>query len=304
MNWIPVSCILLALSSCASTSASSNKLEFAALPSDAKDNLRGVSVTGKDFSFQVYRDANDLKAAESVSAELSKVYEILADTFGLAPNEVIWSQVALSRDPNYEPPRHDNLTRWTIPLDKSGALGPSGKDALYVLIPHEQVHAIQNRFGNFPRWYSEGMAEWAGLKATSALQLHLAHKRREALSNARLSVKEPLNLQSWGGISPKPEAVMRQITPEQRARMLSEPGYMPPGPFSFGPGDLVSDESNTLARYAASLEIFETIEAKAGPKQMLSWLNAVAKLPNPKKTDEIVKLANSLAGVDISVAVE
>lgn len=297
-------CAVLAMSACASVPAPSEKLNFADLPADAGDNLPGVLVSGPDLSFPVYRDANDARVAESVAVDLFKAYGIIAVAVGVDTSDVKWSEVALSRHADYQPPRHDGLTRWTVPLESTGALGLDGKKALYSVIPHEQVHVIQKRFGSLPRWYGEGMAEWAGLKATVLLQPDLADARRVALSKERLAVTKPLKLKAWGGVSPKPEAIMRQITPEQRKRMLSEPGYMPPGPFEFGPDDLLSDESNTLARYAASLEIFEAMEAKAGPDLMRRWIGAVAELPNPKKSDDIVGLANTIAGVDISKTLE
>ncbi|MBW8312630.1 MAG: hypothetical protein K0M64_11435 [Rhizobium sp.] len=101
-------------------------------------------------------------------------------------------------------------------------------------------------------------------------------------------------------MSVKPEAILRQLTPEQRRRMETDPSYSPPGPFSFTSEDLVSDESNTAARYAASLAILDEVEAQAGQEAMRAWIAEVARLPNPKETEDIVRLAKEVAGVDIS----
>lgn len=277
-----------------------SRLSTQALPPDPADNLPGIRITDAEMSFSLFRDEPDAEVATAAAGDLAKAYRILADTVGVSAAEVNWAQVAFSRDPNYQPPRHQDTTRWTILLQPEGALGQRGQQDLYSLVPHEQVHAIQEDFGQLPRWYAEGMATWAGLKATSAFRPHLEAEKRAELSRERLAVTEPLRLIAWGGIVPKPEAIMRQITAEQRQRMAAEPGYMPPGPFSFNADDLVSDESNTAARYAASLALFEAVEAKAGSDGVRAWIAEVAKLPDPKKSSEIVRLAKDVAGVDLS----
>lgn len=284
---------------CASLQTSS-ELSFEPLPLDPADNLGGVLVTAADLSFTVYRDASDAAVAEAAAGDLAKAYRIIAEAVGVSPADVTWAQVAFSRDPRYQPPRHNEATRWTVPLDPDGTLGPAGRSALYQLIPHEQVHAVQRKFGSLPRWYAEGMAEWAGLKATSVLAPHIEAERRAFLANERRGATEPPNLMKWGGITVKPEAVMRQMTPEQRERKAADPSYSPPGPFSFTPDDFVSDESNTGARYAASLALFEAIEAEAGTEQVTAWIVAVGRLPDPKKSEDITRLAKEVTGVDIA----
>ena len=291
--------LVLLVCSCASLQTSS-ELSFEPLPVDPSDNLSGVLVTAADLSFTVYRDAPDEVVAEAAARDLARGYRIIAEAVGVSPAEVTWAQVALSRDPQYQPPRHQEVTRWTVPLDPDGTLGPVGRSALYHLIPHEQVHSVQRSFGSLPRWYAEGMAVWAGFKATSVLAPRIEAERRAMLAAERRDATEPPNLMEWGGVSVKPEAVLRQMTPEQRERKAADPSYSPPGPFSFTPDDFVSDESNTGARYAASLALFEAIEAKAGTEQVTAWIVAVGRLPDPKKSEDITRLAKEVTGVDIA----
>jgi len=269
------------------------------LPIDPSDNLDGSRVTDAALSFSMFRDAGDVEVAEAAARDLATAYRIVAEAVGVSPADVTWDQVAFTRDPGYQPPRHEGLSRWTIPLDPAGRLGSEGKLALHYVVPHEQVHQIQRNFGHLPRWYAEGMAVWAGLKATSELAPRLEAERRAFLARERLAVTESLKLREWGGMTVKPEAILRQMTPEQRERKAADPDYLPPGPFSFAPDDIVSDESNTFARYAASLALFETIEAKAGPEQVRVWIAEVAKLPDPKKSEDIARIAKEVTGVDV-----
>lgn len=299
MTRATVLCLALLVSSCASLSKSS-EMSIQPLPIDPSDNLDGFRVTDADLSFSVFRDAVDVKVTEAAARDLATAYRVVAETVGVNPADVTWAQVAFTRDPGYQPPRHQELSRWTVPLDAAGTLGSRGKLELHQVIPHEQVHSIQRNFGSLPRWYSEGMAVWAGLKATSELAPHLEAERRALYSRERLAVKEPLKLREWGAMTVKPEAILRQMTPEQRERKAADPSYSPPGPFSFTPDDIVSDESNTLARYAASLALFETIEAKAGAEQVRAWIAEVAKLPDPKKSEDIARIAKEVTGVDIT----
>lgn len=298
--------VCLALIMCVATSCAtpSSTLSIRALPPDPADNLPGVQVTDTELSFSMFRDDPDAKVAGDAAVDLANAYRILADAVGVSATDVKWAQVSFTRNSNYRPPRHQDIARWTVPLEPDGMLGLRGQRDLYYVIPHEQVHAIQENFGQLPRWYAEGMATWAGLKAAEVIQPHVAAEKRAELSRERDAVTEPLKLTAWGGIRPRPEAILRQITAEQRQRMADEPGYMPPGPFNFGPDDMVSDESNTAARYAASLAVFEAMEAKAGADQMRAWIAEVTRLPDPKKSSDIARLANEVTGVDISGMLE
>jgi hypothetical protein len=257
------------------------------------------------LSFVVYSGQGDISTVKNNSGLLSIVYRSLASSIGVEPGTVKWSEIVFTRDENYVPPRDkEAVVRWSVPLSKTGVLESIGREQLFSTIPHEQVHAIQSPFGEIPRWFSEGMAEWAGLKATKLVAPDLYVKRKEQLGAAMKSATTPLALKSWGGVKPKPEAILRQLTPEQKRRMASDPGYFPPGPFTFGPDDFISDESNTLARYAASLQVFEGVEQASSIEGMRAWFQSVRSLPSPKKTSDIVRLAKETTGVDISGVID
>lgn len=267
----------------------------------ADTGLAAAEIQGHGLSFFVYRSPSDAEVVKDNAASISLAYRTLVDAIGIDQDAVSWAEVAFTRDGNYVLPREkEGVARWVVPLTAAGALDAAGVEKLFSTIPHEQVHAMQKTFGELPRWFSEGMAEWAGLKATRLVAPVLYTERKRALDAAMSSAKAPPDLKSWGGVKPKPEAILRQLTPEQKQRMASEPGYFPPGPFTFGPDDFVSDESNTLARYAASLHVFEEAESGSSPQAMRAWFRAVRGLPSPKATSDIVRLAKETTGVDIS----
>ena len=94
------------------------------------------------------------------------------------------------------------------------------------------------------------------------------------------------------------DAMLRQLSPEQRKRMQTASSYHPPGPFKFGPGDFVSDESNTSRRYAAAFDVFRTIEMRGGRERLESAFFAVWK-HQTATSDELVKLLSDSTGVDV-----
>lgn len=269
--------------------------------SKTDEQLIATEIKDRELSFLVYSEPSDVLIVKNNSAPLILAYRSLAGSIGVDPSSVKWSEVVLTRDENYTPPRDkEEVVRWPVPLTSTGMLESLGREQLFSTIPHEQVHAIQKVFGELPRWFSEGMAEWAGLRATKLIAPTLYEKRKKQLDAALELSTTPAALKSWGSVKPKPEAILRQLTPEQKQRMASEPGYFPPGPFTFGPDDFISDESNTLARYAASLRVFEEIERSSSLGAMQRWFDAIRDLPSPKQTSDIVRLAKDATGVDIS----
>ena len=269
--------------------------------SKTDEQLTATEIKDRELSFLVYSKPSDVLIVKNNSAPLILAYRSLAGSIGVDPSSVKWSEVVLTRDENYTPPRDkEEVVRWPVPLTSTGMLESLGREQLFSTIPHEQVHAIQKVFGELPRWFSEGMAEWAGLRATKLVAPTLYEKRKKQLDAALELSTTPAALKSWGSVKPKPEAILRQLTPEQKQRMASEPGYFPPGPFTFGPDDFISDESNTLARYAASLRVFEEIERSSSLEAMQTWFDAIRDLPSPKQTSDIVRLAKDATGVDIS----
>ena len=276
-------------------------LKIAQLRSQGDDLpvLRTVDMeTGLVFR-TYYNDSVEEIALTSIP-EMASMYRELAHLVGADPGLVDWSAVAFIKDSAYIPPRHGGEVRWKVLVDDAGQLGSEGTGDLHETIPHEQVHAIQNTFNpGLPRWFSEGMAEWAGLQVTHQRAPDLAEQRRTDFAHAYKSLAEPLKLSSWGGVTVNPEAILRQVTPEQRARMKADSTYVPPGPFNFGPSDLISDESNTPARYGGSLALFEMLEETSGHEQMLSWFRAVWQADEKLNTEALISLAREHMGVDL-----
>src|SRR5690606_19688259 len=65
-----------------------------------------------------------------------------------------------------------------------------------------------------------------------------------------------------------------------------------------------SDESNSMARYAGALALFEQIEGKAGRAALQGWFKAVRRLDGPTDSARIAQLANEFTDEDISRALE
>jgi hypothetical protein len=255
--------------------------------------------------FRVYFDEGSQKTAKESIQLLASFYEQLARILSVDAGEVDWSAVVFTQNKNYVPPRIGGEVRWTVRVDEAGRLGVEGLEDLYYLIPHEQVHAIQKTFvENLPRWFAEGQAEWGGLQVTERRQPKLSVKRRADLASSILKAKQPLNLQGWGGVNVKPEAILRQVTPEQRERMAKDPNYSPPGPFKFNADDFISDESNTLARYGAARNLFGSLEKSAGRAKMRALFKEVWKNEKGLKTDELVSLALNHLGTDVSASLK
>lgn len=283
-----------------------------ALPLDAQNSIvitRGRSArhdlasvramdTASHVVFRVYFDSTGRSAAMASIPVLAKMYAQLGKLTGSAPPGVEWAAVAFVRDTGYTPPRIGDEVRWSVTVESSGQIGERGEHDLYVVLPHEQVHSIQSSMsGGAPRWFQEGQAEWAGLQVTEQWRPQLALARRHetfAAFNGRL-----LHLALWGTVKVKPEAILRGMTPEQRARHARDSTYMPPGPYTFGPGDLISDESESMARYGASLALFTKLEHAKGRQSLVEWFEKLWDMPTVLTTHTLTESARVALGVDL-----
>jgi hypothetical protein len=276
-------------------------LKIAQLRPQADDlpGLRTVDLS-TGLVFRIYYDAAVEEVARTSIPTMGIMYREVAHLVAADPGMIDWSAVAFVQDTAYVPPRRGGEVRWSALVDPSGQLGSVGIVSLYQTLPHEQVHAIQSTLRpGLPRWFSEGMAEWAGLHVTQGRAPSLAEEKRTGLRNAYESRGEPLNLSAWGGVTVNRDAVLRQVTPEQRERMEADPSYSPPGPFRFGPGDMISDEANTLARYGGSLALFEMLEEAVGQERMRAWFRAVWQADSTLNTEKLISLAREHTGVDL-----
>lgn len=249
----------------------------------------------------VYYDAISEAAARARAACLGAQLAFLEPEVGDDRRDAEWDSVVFTADRAYAPPRADNArTRWPIHTTTDGGLDAAAHTLIVHVMPHEQVHEYQTRAGaRLPRWFTEGHATWVGLKVEARLDPEAA--RSEALrQEANLdNAAAPLALAGWGSISVKPEAILRQISPEDRARKLADPSFQPSGPFRFGPDDVISDETNTLARYAGAWKVFVGLEQRHGADAVRAWVAEVTASPERLTPDALVASAQARFGEDI-----
>lgn len=240
--------------------------------------------------FRVYFDSTSRRTALATIPTLADMYAEIARLTGAQAAQVEWGAATFVHEQHYVSPRIGNEVRWPITCEADGTVGVQGTRDLFVTLPHEQVHSVQSSMvGQTPRWFSEGQAEWIGLQLTARYRPALGEQERTTYVEA--AAKSQPHLRAWGGIQPKPEAILRQMTAEQRAHHERDPSYMPPGPWSFGPGDLVSDESQLIPRYGAALLVFEDLNRVAGAEAMSTWFQDLWAPADPLTTDALVRSA-------------
>jgi hypothetical protein len=246
---------------------------------------------------RVYHDAPLQDAAWSGAACLGPMLDKLAKVVPDTRQGLHWSALVLSADENYRPPRDGSETRWATPMRHGGWDAPTLRFLLEVM-PHEETHFSQKRPGapKLPRWFEEGHAEWAGLHVTQTVRPDLASDRRASLAKA-LAAQGQAHLGKWGGMAIKPEALDRQLSPEDRARRAADPSFVPKGPFRFGPDDFYKDEVDSEARYGAALAIFDGLEQRHGLAAVQAWILAVLAAPSGAAAAD---LAKTMLGEDIS----
>ena len=224
--------------------------------------------------------------------------DLLSASLPEARSQTVWSPMVISRKHDYIPPKRNGELRWLNTFG-SGAWSAQNINFLVNVMPHEETHLIQSRGGQrLPRCFEEGHAEWAGLQVTERIRPDLAGKERarRARDFRALGVA---HLGAWGGIQVKPEAIERQLSQEDRKRRAKDPAYVPPGPFSFKPEDMVKDDGNEEGRYGAALALFDGLEARHGRAAVRAWVSAVLA---SKATPDIPALARAHFGEDIAPA--
>lgn len=255
---------------------------------EARSGVTGASV-------RIYHDPDLAAAATSKAACFMGMLDLLPTAVPEARSQAVWSPMVISRKHDYIPPKRDGELRWLNEFD-SAAWSPRAIDMLVNVMPHEETHLLQGRNGAWqPRWFQEGHAEWAGLQVTEQIRPDLAAKERARRRRDAQALAQP-RLGAWGGLRVKPEAIERQLSAEDRARRARDPGYVPPGPFSFKPEDMVEDNGNDEGRYGAALAVFDGLEARHGRAAVQAWVSAV--LASSGKPD-IPGLARKMLGEDI-----
>jgi hypothetical protein len=253
--------------------------------------------TGSIF-FVHYDEAGRAAAERSIPVIDNMVSEV-ARLALVDPATVHWGSVSFARASAHDTNASSEI-RWHMQVDEKGALTAEGEEHFYNTLPHEQVHAAQkSQQSPLPRWFAEGHASWVGLNVTKRLRPQLA-ERWTTRAFAAAKEQGPLDLTSWGGVRVTGAAIQRQLTPEEQARMAQDPSKIPNRSFHFNPGETVSDESQTLARYGASLALFEALEAKHGLAKVNKWVAAAWSNPVAPHWIVMAELAKQHFGQDIT----
>ncbi|ATB38012.1 hypothetical protein CYFUS_003438 [Cystobacter fuscus] len=240
----------------------------------------------------VYYDKVSERAALARAACFGAQLRLLSDFTGNVWQNAQWSSVVLTSDSKYIPPRDGTETRWTVPIKRDGGIDAAGQSRIVTTMPHEQVHAFQRRAGaDLVRWFQEGHAEWVGRKVTAAIAPDEADANAREYADALNASKTPVRLAKWGGLAVKSEAILRQISAEDRRKMETDPTYVPAGPFSFKSDDFESDESNTKARYQASWALFRDLEQKQGGGAVRDWATSATSHAGAVSSSEVVASA-------------
>ena len=274
-------------------------------PTMVAGDLPSVRVmdTARSSVFRVYYDSASRDVALATIPTIADMYAAIAQLSGAPAAQVEWSAVAFVRDRGYQSPRIGTEIRWPVTIEEDGTLGAQGARDLFVTLPHEQVHAVQaSMVGRTPRWFGEGQAQWVGLQVTARYRPEMAQRvRAENVEPAR---NAQVHLRAWGAIQPKPEAILRQMTPEQRAHHERDPSYMPPGPFKFNAEDMISDESQLIPRYGAALLLFEDWSRAVGAAELSKWFGALWVPGTPLTNDQLVRSAEERFGMNVGARIE
>lgn len=232
---------------------------------------------------KVHYDAGSEAAAWSRAVCLGAQIEELTRDLGDVRRDAEWFSVVFTQDPAYVAPRGPGVkARWSIQVGADGNLPELSQHLVRAVMPHEQVHDYQRRAeARLPRWFAEGHATWVGLRVTGAIDAGVAESEREKRAAARAEATAPLNLAAWGSVRPRREAIMRQVSAEDRARMQADPNFNPGGTFRFTTADFEGDESDMPARYGAALAVFDGLEARHGAEAVRAWVTEVTAATGP-----------------------
>lgn len=241
-----------------------------------EDGLRSLHVTVKETGafMRIYYDAGSERIAWARAACLGEQIAAVARAVGDERQRAEWDSVVFTQNPDYIPPRGPDLvTRWVIQVEPNGTLNLIAHYMVVSTMPHEQVHDWQTRNGALPpRWIAEGHATWIAFRINPAFDPIVAAKTNRSRQKALAAFEGPLNLAQWGSVKPKREAIMRQVSPEDRARMEADPDYHPTGTFTFKPDDFETDMTINEASYPASSAVFEGLAQRHGEEAMRAWM--------------------------------
>ena len=250
-----------------------------------------------------YYDPSGERAAYARAACLGAQIRMLAMELGGDRREQ-WFSTVFTSNASYVAPPRQTVTRWTIAVERDGSIGEQGQSMVVLTMPHEQVHRFQKRAGTeLPRWLEEGHAEWISRKVRRLLSPGPAQEDEDGYKRSFDANTDPVELSSWGAMRVSREAIMRQVPPEERRRMQADPAYTAPlsgRSFSFGPGDVTSDERNLKARYEASWRLFRDLEAAHGQAAVQSWVAQLTSRPGRVDGATAIRSAGDVLHEDLN----
>ncbi|GGI90408.1 hypothetical protein GCM10007973_28410 [Polymorphobacter multimanifer] len=244
--------------------------------------LQLLRVTARRGAFMhIYFDENSEADARRYAACLGTQLNLHANELLDQRTGAQLASVVFTADLNYIPARGEKIkTRWVIFTDPKALEGLRPRPMVIKTLPHEQIHDFQSRNGAIaPLWFEEGHATWAGLRITGMLDPEAARVEREERLAELRSANGPVNLSGWGQRKVKRETILRQVSPEDRVQMESDPNFYPKdGSYTFTIDDFETDESMAGARYAAALLMFEGLEQRHGANKVRRWVLDVTQL--------------------------
>ncbi len=277
-------------------------VEVQQVPSD-DPQLQRLRVTARRGAFMhIYFDSRSEADARRHAVCLGTQLNLLANELLDARDGAQWAAVVFTADRNYVPPRGEAIkTRWVIRTDPQAVEWERPRPMVIRTLPHEQVHDFQSRNGAIaPLWFDEGHATWVGLRVTGMLDPEAARLDREERLAELRSAKGPVNLAGWGQRIVKREAILRQVSPDDRARMQADPDFVPKGgAYTFTMDDFETDESMAGARYAAALQLFEGLEQRHGADRVRRWVLDVTANPGEVTMDQLVASVRLHFGEDL-----
>jgi hypothetical protein len=268
-------------------------------------DLAYILVKNKNFEYRVYFDKSNQKPAWRSLSHLNTINEEVLKFNTKIKDSVELADVCFVSNKNYTSPAMAK-TRWIIQNQDSTKLSSLAKNEIYSLLPHEQVHALQQQFGvcqQLPRWFEEGQAVWIEYKVLSNIDpkkwneqfLFLKKEYDNAVMNG-----DKIPVENWGGMGFSVEAIKRQLTPEG-IKYLEKHGRTPPGvTLSFTPEDATIEHSiaSHAANYYKSYLIFKAIESDIGTQELIIWNSEI--LEQCYNSNQIINSLKSKYGLDIS----
>ncbi len=169
--------------------------------------VRAVAKAGP--AFDLYFDAASERHALTSAPRLASMYADIAVAAAAPVANIRWHPVLFARDPEgwLAAALGSKEIVWTVPMQADGRpatspIGPlDGHFALDILIPHEQVHALQHSmYGShreLPRWFVEGQAEWLGMRISERYAPAAARRARANRADNLAQADGSIDLRRW-----------------------------------------------------------------------------------------------------------